>query len=229
MNKKLLLIENEQARSPFAEAYRTLRTNIQFSKTDGKLRSILFTSSISGEGKSVSVANTAIAMAKTGKKVLVLDCDFRKPSQHTIFGRTALGITNVLFGEYPKDKVIQKTDIENLSLLASGSIPPNPSELLGSEKMQELLKALSADFDYLLIDAPPVLPVTDACVIASKVDGVILVLGAGIVSPDSAKVARERLERVNACLLGVMINRVHSNDGYEYYKNYYRDSRTQGN
>ena len=219
MNGRRHLIVEEQSHSLIAEAYRMFRTNILFSKVEGNLKTIMFTSSCSGEGKSVSAANTAIAVAQSGKKVILLDCDLRKPVQHLIFGQVAKGLTNILFEENSLDDSIQETEQKNLFLITSGPLPPNPSEILGASKMDALLKDLESKADYLIIDSPPVLAVSDACVLASKVDGVILVLGAGIVRPEMARQTKEALERAHGCLLGVLVNRIRPEiDRYhEYY------------
>lgn len=218
------LIVDEKPRSPIAEAYRAFRTNLQYSKVDGQLKSILFTSSGPGEGKSVSAANTAIALAQGGARVVIMDCDLRRPVQHLIFGRVATGITNILAGNGTVADYVQDTNIPNLRILASGPLPPNPSELLNSNKMVSILSTLSVQVDYLIIDTPPVLPVTDTCVLASKVDGIIMVIGAGAVRPAEAQRAREALRRVNGVVLGVMVNRVKRDEmlgDYSSYCNYY--------
>ncbi len=218
------LIVNEKPRSPMAEAYRAFRTNIQYAKVDGQLKSIIFTSSGPGEGKSITAANTAIALAQGGAKVIMLDCDLRRPVQHLIFGRVAMGITNILVGDGTIGDYVQDTDIRNLKVLPSGPIPPNPSELLNSSKMDAMLIDLGKRADYLIIDTSPVLPVTDTCVLASKVDGIIMVVGAGIVRPADAKRAKESLERVNGDILGVIVNRAKRDEmlgDYSSYCNYY--------
>jgi capsular exopolysaccharide synthesis family protein len=204
------LIANEKFKSSIAEAYRAFRTNLQHAKTDGALKSILFTSSSSGEGKSITAANTAIALAQGGAKVIVLDCDLHSPVQHLIFGRIATGITNILMGQGTVVDYVQNTDISNLKILASGPIPPNPSELLNSNKLVAMLATLGKQADYLIIDTPPVLAVTDTCVLASKVDGIIIVIGAGVVRPAQAQEAREALARANGSILGIIVNRVKS-------------------
>lgn len=218
------LIVNEKPRSPMAEAYRAFRTNIQYAKVDGQLKSIIFTSSGPGEGKSITAANTAIALAQGGAKVIMLDCDLRRPVQHLIFGRVAMGITNILVGNGTIADYVQDTDITNLKVLPSGPIPPNPSELLNSNKMDAMLIELGKQADYLIIDTSPVLPVTDTCVLASKVDGIIMVVGAGVVRPADAKRAKEALERVKGDILGVIINRAKKDEmlgDYSSYCNYY--------
>ena len=208
MNRKRLLIVSEQPQSPGAEAYRIFRTNIQFSKVGSELKTILFTSSCAGEGKSISAANTAIALAQSGKKVILLDCDLRRPVQQTLFDKIAIGLTNILCDGISPNLGIQETNQENLYLVTSGPIPPNPSELLSSIKFNETLTYLKTKADYLIIDSPPILPVSDACVLTSKVDGTILVVGAGIVRLDMAQSAKEAIERAKGSLLGVMVNRV---------------------
>ncbi|MCC5464136.1 CpsD/CapB family tyrosine-protein kinase [Pelosinus baikalensis] len=215
------LIVYEDAKSPIAEAYRTLRTNIQFSKTDGELKTIMFTSSGPGEGKSTTIANTAVALAQSGKKVILVDCDLRKPVQHKIFGKKNRGVTNILVEEIETDRFIQETQVENLRLLTSGPIPPNPSELLGSAKMQELIKYLKTQADYVIIDAPPVIAVTDASVLASKVDGITLIINSGSVRPEMAQKAKDLLIKANGHLLGVILNRVEIEEEHAYYYYYY--------
>ena len=217
-NKRRLIV-HEDAKSPISEAYRTLRTNIQFSKTDGELKSIMFTSSGPGEGKSTTIANTAVALAQSGKNVILMDCDLRKPVQHKIFGKKNRGITNILVEDVSADNFLQETEIENLRILTSGPIPPNPSELLGSRKMQELLDYLKTQSDYLIIDAPPVIAVTDACVLASKVDGITLVVNSGTIRPEMAQKAKDLLVKAKGHVLGVILNRVEieEQDGYYYY------------
>jgi len=218
---KRRLIVHEEAKSPIAEAYRTLRTNIQFSKTDGELKTIMFTSSGPGEGKSTTIANTAVALAQSGKSVILLDCDLRKPVQHKIFHKKNRGLTNVLVEELPVQDFLQDTDIENLRILTSGPIPPNPSELLGSRKMQEILDYLKTQADYLIIDVPPVIAVTDACVLAAKVDGVTLIVNSGSIRPEMARKAKDLLIKANGHLLGVILNRVEIEEEHAYYYYYY--------
>jgi capsular exopolysaccharide synthesis family protein len=214
------LIVHEQAKSPIAEAYRTLRTNLQFVNTGVALNSMMYTSAGPGEGKSVMTANTAVVLAQSGKKVIIADCDLRKPVQHKIFGLPNQGLTNALGGCRPVLEMLQKTAIANLQVLASGPIPPNPSELLGGAGMEKVIKELRGECDLLLIDAPPVIAVTDACVLASKVDGVVLVIGAGMVRPEVARQAKEQLIKVKANILGVALNRVEIEKEHAYYYYY---------
>lgn len=215
------LITYEQAKSPIAEAYRTLRTNLQFSRADGSLQTLMFTSAGPGEGKSTTVANSAVVLAQAGKRVIIVDCDLRKPVQHKIFGLPNRGVTNVLIENLPATEVLQDTEIRNLRVLTSGPIPPNPSELLGSAKMERLLSELKDAADYLIIDAPPVVAVTDACVLASKTDGVVLTVAAGMVRPEMGQHAKDLLVKANAPLLGVVLNRVEIEKEHAYYYYYY--------
>ena len=215
------LIVHEQPKSPSSEAYRTLRTNLQFAKVDGELKTVMFTSAGPGEGKSTTIANTAVALAQSGKKVILLDCDLRKPVLHKIFNRKNHGITNILVENLNIVDYIQDTDIENLRLVTSGPIPPNPSELLGSQKMADMLAFLRGQADMILIDAPPVIAVTDASVLASQVDGCTLVLGSGTVRPEMAQRAKELLTAANGKILGVILNRAEIDDEHAYYYYYY--------
>ncbi len=224
--KEYRLIIHENIKSPVAEAYRTLRTNIQYSKIDGDLKTLLFTSAGPGEGKSTSAANTAVAMAQSGKRVLILDCDLRKPVQYRIFRKENRGLTQALVEEIPPEELVQSTEVNNLSLLTSGPVPPNPSELLGSKRMMEIMLALKSQYDYLIFDAPPVLAVTDACVLASRVDGVIMVIARGMVKPEIGLQAQELILNARGKLLGIIINRVEITRDYAYYHYYYDNEKS---
>ena len=184
--QKHQLIVHEQPKSPIAEAYRTLRTNIQYAKVDGELKVLLFTSAGPGEGKSTVAANTAVALAQAGHKVILVDCDLRKPVQHHVFHLNKKGLTNCLVGESPAIELLQETEVPNLRVLTSGPIPPNPAELLGSSRMGQALETLKEAADYVIIDSPPTIAVTDACVLSQRADGVILVLDADTVRPEMA-------------------------------------------
>lgn len=221
MTNKRQLIVHQEAKSPIAEAYRTLRTNIQFVKAGEEVKTVMLTSAGPGEGKSTTAANLAVAMAQSGKKVVIIDCDLRKPVQHRIFGKMNKGLTNYLVESMEPGSLLVETEVESLYLLPSGPIPPNPSELLSSVKMLELLNYCKTQFDFIVIDAPPVVAVTDACVLASKVDGVILVLGAGQVRPEMAQKAKELVARANGHILGVILNRVEIDADHAYYYYYY--------
>ena len=219
------LIVNEQPKSAAAEAYRTLRTNLQYAKVDGELKTIMYTSAGPSEGKSTTIANTAVVLAHSGKKVILVDCDLRKPVMHKIFNKKNQGLTNILVEHSNVNDYIQETDIQNLRIVTSGPIPPNPSELLGSLKMTELLASLREQADIVLIDVPPVVAVTDASVMASQVDGITLVLDSGTVRPEMAQRAIELLTNANGKILGVILNRVEIDDEHAYYYYYYGNDK----
>lgn len=215
------LIVHEQPKSPIAEAYRTLRTNIQYARVDGEMKVLLFTSAGPTEGKSTVVANTAVAMASAGHRVVILDCDLRKPVMHHIFHLNKKGLTNCLVGESPILELLQDTEVPNLRVLTSGPLPPNPAELLGTSRMDRLLDALKDVSDYILIDSPPVIAVTDAGVLARKADGVLLVLDSMQVRPEMAQKAKELLLAAQASLVGVILNRAEVDSEHSYYYYYY--------
>ena len=221
MKSQHTLIVHEDAKSPVAEAYRVIRTNLQFCQTDSSLHTLIFTSAGPSEGKSTTIANTAVALAQTGKKVLLVDCDLRKPVQHHIFKKNKAGVTNHLAEGTLLTELFQESGVPNLTLLTSGPVPPNPSELLGSEKMKQLLAQLREEYDYVLIDAPPVIAVTDAAVLASKVDGVVLVLDSGNVRPEMAQQAQKLIQAANGKLLGAILNKVEIDEEHSYYYYYY--------
>ena len=221
MKRQLTLIVHEDAKSLVAEAYRVIRTNLQFCQTDSSLHTLIFTSAGPGEGKSTTIANAAVALAQTGKKVLLVDCDLRKPVQHHIFKKNKAGVTNHLAEGTLLTELFQESGVPNLTLLTSGPVPPNPSELLGSEKMKQLLAQLREEYDYVLIDAPPVIAVTDAAVLASKVDGVVLVLDSGNVRPEMAQQAQKLIQAANGKLLGAILNKVEIDEEHSYYYYYY--------
>lgn len=192
-------------RSPAAEAYRQLRTNIQFRSLDRPLRTLLVTSTGPDEGKSTTLANLAVTLAQAGSQVVLVDCDLRRSTLHKLFDTPqSPGLTNVLLegGEFP----FQETGIEGLRLLPSGPLPPNPSELLGSQRMREAIERLKEHADYVLFDSPPVVAVTDAAVLATRMDGVLLVVRAGVTRRELARRAKAHLEQVNAPLIGVVLN-----------------------
>lgn len=217
------LITNLGNRSPITEAYRSLRTNLEFMNPDSPARTILFTSSGPGEGKSTTTANIAISNAQKGKKVLLLDCDLRKPVQHTIFMISNMkGITDLLVDQTISfDQVIQETSISNLQVIPCGTLPPNPAELLGSQSMSNLLKELSNHFEMIFIDAPPIISVTDAAILSSIVDGVILVVRHGQADKNMVVQAKELLNKVNAKILGVVLNRIKVSKHQQQYYYYY--------
>lgn len=172
------LIMNKEPKSPIAEAYRTLRTNIQFSEINGSVGSIVVTSSGAAEGKSTTAVNVAASFAQMGKKVIVVDADLRKPKLHKMFEvSNQTGLTHLLM----KDELIETyiVKLEGLDFLPSGPIPPNPSEILGSDRMKNLVSKLSNLYDYVIIDSPPISFVTDGALLSSFCDGTLLVVAIG--------------------------------------------------
>jgi capsular exopolysaccharide synthesis family protein len=216
--RKEPLIVAGSTHSVRAEAIRRLRTNLQFIDVDGPVRTVVLTSAGPAEGKSTTVCNLAIVLAETGRKVLLVDADLRRPSLADYFGlEGAVGLTNVLVGQAKLDSALQTWG--SITVLPSGTIPPNPSELLGSRNMTELMKKLQERFDAVIVDAPPLLPVTDAAVLASIVDGTVLVARAGRTTAAQLKVATEALRSVGARILGCVLNmqRLRGADAYGYY------------
>jgi len=204
------LITVADPRSPVSEAYRTLRTNLDFSSLDKPIKTMLLTSAGPEEGKSTVLANLAVTTAQTGRKVILVDCDLRRPTLHNIFNlKNDVGLTTMVVDDAAMESPpLQDTGVEGLQLVSSGPLPPNPSELLGSRRMEEIIAALLERADVVLFDAPPVVAVTDAAVLATKVDGVLLVINAGGTKRDYARAAKARLEKVNANLLGSVLNNV---------------------
>lgn len=209
-NHQESLITISNPRSPISEAYRTLRTNLEFSSLDRPLRTMVVTSAGPEEGKSTTLANLAVTLAQAEKRVILVDCDLRRPSQHQIFDvENSVGLTTMVVDEEAfKNPPLQETPVPTLKLLPSGPLPPNPSELLGSRRMGEIIATLREGADLVLFDAPPIIAVTDAAVLASKVDGVLLVINAGTTKRDHAQRAKALLEKVNARLVGAVLNNV---------------------
>ena len=200
------LITLADPRSPASEAYRALRTNIQFSSLDKPVHTILVTGADAGEGKSTTLANLAVVMAQGGKRVIAVDCDLRRPTLHKVFGLASEpGLTNAIL-DNAGYVAPQKTTVEGLRVVASGPLPPNPSEMLGSRQFEEILARLVKEADIVLLDAPPIVAVSDAAVLATKVDGVIMVVNAGKTKRELARRAKSLLEKVNAHILGVVLN-----------------------
>ena len=211
-------------RSPAAEAYRTLRTNIEFASVDKPTRVILVTSSIPGEGKTTTAANLAAVFAQAGHATLLVDVDLRKPSVHRLFGlQNTQGLTNLLrTDEVRVADVVQATDQEHLSVITTGLLPPNPSELIRSARMRVILARLAASADFVIVDSPPLQAVTDAAILSSLVDGTVLVVDAGRTRSGAVRNGREALTKVGARVLGVTLNRLsESMSGDYYYYDYF--------
>lgn len=212
-----------------AEAFRALRTNLQFVDATNHPRVIVVTSSIAGEGKSTTAANLALAMAESGASVCVVEGDLRRPRLLTYLGlEGSVGLTDVLIGRYELDDVLQPFGAHSLTVLGAGATPPNPSELLGSTSMRTVLDDLRHRYDYVLIDGAPVLPVTDSTVLTRLADGAIIVAGSGVVSKDQFDHALETFETVNGTVLGIVLNRVprQARGGYYDYRYEYRPEAT---
>lgn len=202
------LVAKNNPKSPISEQYRTIRTNIQFSTVDKKIRSILVTSSSPSEGKSTTAGNLAVVFAQQGKRVLLVDSDLRRPTLEFVFDITNnIGLTNVLMKQSSLAQAVYQTDEENLYILPCGPIPPNPAELLASKAMDELVEQMYSEFDIVLFDSPPILAVTDAQILAARCDGTILVVRSAKSDKDEIRKAKELLDSVNAHLLGAVLNR----------------------
>lgn len=215
------LIAYFQPRSSQAEAFRQLRTAIQFYDLDHPVRSVLVTSTGPDEGKSSTVANLAITLAQAGHKVALVDCDLRHPSLHHLFGiENSSGLASLFLEGSSLEGVLRESGVPDLRVLPGGPLPPNPAELLGSTRMEEILVSLRATAEYVLLDTPPVVPVTDAAVLAPHVDGVLLVLKAGKTKREMAQRAKALLEKAHARLLGVVLNNAKLDAGI---KSYYAD------
>jgi polysaccharide biosynthesis transport protein len=222
--KELALVPPHHSFSMIAEAYRTLRTAILLSRAGEPPKTVLFTSGIHGEGKTVTVVNTAIIFAQMGVRVLVIDADLRRPGCHQVLGlENELGLSEVLTGQRALTEAIRPTGIRGLFLLSAGSIPPNPAELVGSKKMQETVTALQEQYDHILIDSPPVMQLSDAVLLSTMVDGVVLVVSNQETPKYVVREACSRLNYARAKILGVMLNRVNlrSGDYAYYYRPYY--------
>ena len=208
----------ESAMSAEAESFRTLMTNIEFSSAESPHKVLLITSSNADEGKSFATANLAVAMAQTKERVLIVDCDMRKAMQHSIFGvDNEKGLANLLVGNADLESVIRDTEVPNLKLISCGPTPANPVELLRSSRMDEVLSELRSAWDVILCDSPPVLPVADALVLASKLDGVLLVADLNRTARDIMAEALERLSELGAPMLGLVCNKVSTAKYNTYY------------
>ena len=207
--------------SPLAEAFRQLRTSIQYSSPEHPVRTILATCTRTDEGKTATLANLAITLAQADRKVVLVDCDLRRPSLHHLFGvDNSKGLSTVLLNGTEQELPLQECGVPGLRLLPSGPPPPNPAELLGSQRMTEVVERLSSQNDYVLFDTPPVIAVADAAVLAPGMDGVLLVLKAGKTKRDMAQRAKAILQKVNAHVLGVVLNNVKYDVGAQsYYAN----------
>lgn len=208
--------------SPIAEQYRTIRTNIQFASADRKIQTIVVTSSGPSEGKSTTAANIAVVFANSGQRVLLVDADMRKPTVHKTFDLTnEVGLSKVLSSNNSVLEMSRPSIVDNLSILTSGPKPPNPSELLGSTRMNQVIEEARHLYDVIIFDMPPVVTVTDAQIMASKADGTLLVVRENVTRKDALTKAKDLLEMVQAKVLGVVYNGAQNlkDQGYYYYNN----------
>ena len=215
-------------RSSAAEAYRTLRTNIEFASVDAPIRTLLVTSAMPGEGKTITAANLAIVFAQAGRRVLLVDADLRKPGAHLAFNLpNESGLTTMLRSDdVGLASLVQSTEVANLLVLTSGPLPPNPAELMGSQRMRAVVDQLKADTDLVIVDSPPLQAVTDAAILGSFLDGTLLVIDASRSHRRSVRAGREAIDRAGANLLGVVLNRIpaRGHAGYGYYGGYFESA-----
>lgn len=226
-----VVIAHVNPKSPISEAYRVLRTNIQYSNVDAPMKSIVITSSGPMEGKTTTIVNLAVTFAQMGSRVLLVDSDLRKPKIHKVFGiSNRNGLTNFLAEHDSYLKYIRLCDVANLDIMTSGTIPPNPSELLMSNAMKNFINTVKKDYDLVLLDAPPIGNVTDAAVVSTFVDGTILVANSGKVKIDALKRAKELLDKVNANIIGIVLNKLDkkSKGNFYYYQYYYYGHNEDG-
>ena len=207
----------------FAEAVKTIRTNLLFSSAAESSKLLVVTSTGPGEGKTVVAANLAVALAQAGQRVLIVDCDMRRPRVHVLFSlNQEPGLSNVMVGNAKASNAVRKTTTQNLWALPGGKNPPNPAELLGSKRFRDFVKTLGQHFDWIILDTPPVMAVTDAVVVSHRADGVVFVVGAEMTQRNAARHALDQLDSAKAHFFGVVLNRVDLNRNPYYYSTYFR-------
>ncbi|HET9226537.1 MAG TPA: polysaccharide biosynthesis tyrosine autokinase, partial [Thermoanaerobaculia bacterium] len=223
---RIELVPHEGPRLAVSEAYRSLRTALLLSSAH-ELRVVAVTSAVASEGKSATATNLAVVMAQLGRRVLIVDADLRKPRLHEVLQvSNRAGLVSYLTGGADFEGVVRNTAVQNLWVIPSGPIPPNPSELLASDRMEELVRLTRSRFDFVVIDTPPILPVTDAALVGTRVDGVTLCLRAGKVTRDEARTCLDRLKLSGIKVLGVVLNRHTTAQGgysgrrYQMYETY---------
>lgn len=216
------IISYSQPKSVIAEEFRSIRTNIQYSNLDKKIKTIVVTSTTKDEGKTTITTNLAVNFSKIeNKRVLIIDCDLRNPSVYKEFGiSNSNGLTDLLVEEKDLSNYIKETEINNLHILTAGSIPPNPSEMLSSNRMKVFMEKVREEYDYVFIDTPPIGMVTDAGILSAFVDGTILVVKSDLVDIKDLQESKKKLVSVNTNILGVILNgnKVKKDD---YYYSYY--------
>ena len=228
MNK---IISIKNPKSPISECYRGIRTSIEFSNLDKEMKVINITSAMKREGKSTITANLAVSFANIDKRVLIIEGDLRTPSVHKMFEiSNTNGLTNILLSNKGFPECVHCTDIKNLHVLTCGPIPPNPSEILSSNKMKQFINDLKEEYDYIFIDTPPIGVVTDAGIISNYSDGCVFVVGSKQCDVEMAKLAKQRLDGVGANIIGAVLNKFESEgSSYSYYNYYYKeDSERKG-
>lgn len=225
--EEVALVTVREPDDAVSEAFRAIRTNLLFSSVNRKLRSIVVTSTIPGEGKTSAACNIAVTMAQAGTRVILVDADFRRPAIHRIFKVQNVGLGNLILGERPYEQLIRETGISNLRVVCSGPTPPNPSELLGSDGMRLVGDRLQKLCDLVIYDTPPVGAVTDACVLGAWADGVILVVERGRPPVQKIQKVRDTLNSVGASILGAVLNKL-LDDQAGYYSEYYNRSARSG-
>jgi capsular exopolysaccharide synthesis family protein len=222
--QKVELITYHDTKSLISEAYRNLRTSVLLSSGSGRPpKTLLVTSSQAGEGKTTTAVNIAITLSQTGEKVILLDCDMRNPRVHKVIGlENAQGMSTFLSGNSDLSSLIQQSDIPNLFAVSAGRVPPNPAELLGSQRMKQGLALLDEYFDHIVIDTPPVLSVTDARILSTLVDGVVLVIKGSETPKEAVQRTKRLLQEVHAHIIGTLLNNVNVRSAdYYYYSKYY--------
>lgn len=225
--RQLQLVASKNMPFQYVEAYKSLRTNLNFIASTNDAHSFVITSAVPEESKSNVAINLAVTLASGDKKVVIVDCDLRKPVMHKYLkmGHNTRGLTSVLSGELPLEKSIYRFDELNIHVLTAGAVPPNPSELLAQDKMKQVVETLKEHFDYVILDAPPVSVVTDAAVLGNYVDGAIMVVRSCFAPRETIRLAKKKLESVNVKIFGVVLTRFNTrkagrNSGYSYSYGY---------
>ena len=210
-------ILNKNSSFAAQEAYKSLRTSVRFALRDSGCKRICMTSAMASEGKSITMLNLAISVAMDGQKVLLIDADLRRPSQaRMLLEKATPGLSNVLAGMVSPEEAIRPELYPNLDVLFSGDVPPNPSELLGSDRMRDLIEEMSKKYDYILVDTPPVILVSDAAIVANLLDGVLLLVRQGKSKKDELKRAIANLELAGITPMGIVLNGVELREGKDY-------------
>ena len=212
-----MFIVEKKPKSVEAEAYRSLRSNIEYSSFDETYKVIVVTSSLPGEGKSTTSGNLALVLAQGDKKVLLVDCDMRKPSLHKKFKISNIsGISDLLLNREEFKQIAQEHN-DNLTIITAGKVPPNPSEMLASNVMSKFIEEMKKEFDYIILDTPPLQAVTDAQVLSTKADGVLLVVRAGVTKKEAVASSVDLVRKVKGKVMGTVLNGVEQHKGNYYY------------